>query len=103
MLKYPHSIYINIVGVLLMKLFGMYKVLYAIKIKTLRNLHVVVVVGWLNQSYRRLSIQDSRVLEVLSPPLGAIGASFLKRIVVEERIVVENLKGLPRYIYGSWR
>ena len=59
---------------------------------------VVVVVGWMNQSYRRLSIQDSRVLEVLSPPLGAIGASFLKRIVVEERTVVENLKDLPRYI-----
>ena len=31
MLKYPHSIYINIVGVLLMKLFVLYKVLYAIK------------------------------------------------------------------------
>ena len=62
---------------------------------------VVVVVGWLNQSYRRLSIQDSRVLEDLSPPFRAIGASFLKRIVVEEWIVVENLKDLPRYIYNS--
>ena len=51
---------------------------------------VVVVVGWLNQSYRRLLIQDSRVLEVLSPPLGAIGASFLKGIVVEN---LKELKG----------
>ena len=59
---------------------------------------VVVVVGRLNQSYRRLSIQDSRVLEVLSPPLGAIGASFLKWIVVEEQIVVEKLKEFHRYI-----
>ena len=42
MLKYPHSIYINIVGVLLMKLFGLYKVLYAIKWNILTNLDSVV-------------------------------------------------------------
>ena len=52
---------------------------------------VVVVVVWLNQSYQRLLIQDSRVLEVLSPPLRAIGASFFKTRIV---VVVENLKEL---------
>ena len=37
MLKYSYSIYINIVGVLLMKLFGLYKVFYAIKCYMLTN------------------------------------------------------------------
>ena len=52
---------------------------------------VVYVVGWLNQSYRRLLIQDSRVLEVLSPPLRAIGASFLKQ---DSSLEGEKLKEL---------
>ena len=43
MLKYPHSIHINIVGVLLMNLFGLNKVLYAIKWDILRNLGPAVL------------------------------------------------------------
>ena len=51
---------------------------------------VVVVVGWLNQSYLRLSAQDSGVLKVFSPPLWGDWDFLFKIGIVEEKFIASN-------------